>query len=234
MRIKTISVLFLIVLLTTLLTCCTNYTKTYIDNAKTILNENQLDNEIRIVYEGKYKDRDYYLLIVTSEKFAEISDSQKREILLKLYNIFIPDSNMVFSYPKVNSQGHTYSIGFEGRMERDGDVYPPIPILEFNPPVEVELISLIGNSESKFEYISAGTTIENLYNFDHNGGPYSEMAIELERNGEAAFISTRTKVLLMKIDGGYAYVQLREQSFALRPGVVVIYRENILSYPNMP
>jgi hypothetical protein len=126
-------VLCLVLFLTTLLTACTtstqntNYTQKFIDDADTIFKENQLDGETRMVYKKKYDESyDVYNMIVTSEKFADISDSQKKEILLKLDNIYVSDANMLV-LPEVNSQGHTYSLDTKGELERDGDVFPLKP-----------------------------------------------------------------------------------------------------------
>jgi hypothetical protein len=126
MKQKFIVALSFILILTTLLTGCTNYAQTFIDNAKTILDKNQLDGEISLVYEKKLEDYDVYNMIVTSEKFAEVSDSQKIEILLKLDHIYVSGAQMLI-LPEVKSKGHTYSLDNEDKLERDGDIYPPEP-----------------------------------------------------------------------------------------------------------
>ncbi|OGO11957.1 MAG: hypothetical protein A2Y53_01515 [Chloroflexi bacterium RBG_16_47_49] len=129
-----ILVLSIVLLLSALITGCTgltpeptptsiDYTPIYTERAKTIFEEYQLDGEIRWV--NKYSDS--FIMIVTSEGFADKSNVQKVEILGKLLDIYVADSGLTV-IPKVTSQGHDYSSNSDGELFRDGMPYPPGPM----------------------------------------------------------------------------------------------------------
>jgi hypothetical protein len=124
MKQKFTKVFSLVLILITVVTGCTNYEQVFIDEAKAILEGYQLDSEILMIYDKKLEDYNFYKMNITSEKFAEISDTQKREILLKLDAIFVSDSKII-AIPEITSQGHTFSLDYEDKLERDGDLYPP-------------------------------------------------------------------------------------------------------------
>lgn len=126
MKHRFVAVFSYIVLITMLLTSCTNYQQLFIDEAKTILENYQLDSEIHMVYDKKLEGYSFYTINIKSEKFAEISDSQKRAILLKLNNIRISDSKIIAD-AEISSQGYTFSLNYDDELERDGEVYPPKP-----------------------------------------------------------------------------------------------------------
>ncbi|MBN1618382.1 hypothetical protein JW887_03505 [Candidatus Dojkabacteria bacterium] len=124
MKFKNYIILLSIALLTIILTGCT--TNKYIDEAKTILEANDIDGEVRMVFDRNYEGYKVYDLVVTSEKYSEISDSQKIRILEKLDAIWVKGGKLLVM-PEVVSQGYTYDLNYEGKLERDGEIYPPLP-----------------------------------------------------------------------------------------------------------
>jgi hypothetical protein len=129
MKQRFLAVLSIVVILTTLLTSCTNdtnYTQKYIENARMILDDNQLDGEVRMDYDRQFEGYDVYNLIVTSEKYSDISDSQKKQVLQKFSAMYVDGAKMLV-LAKVNSHGNIFSLDYENNLERDGEIYPPLP-----------------------------------------------------------------------------------------------------------
>lgn len=119
-------VALLIVLLATSITGCTSHSQKYIEEAKTVLDANSIDGEVRMVFDRKYDGYGVYDLVVTSDKYSELIDSEKKQLLAELDAIHFEGEKPLFM-PKVISQGYTYSLDFEGNLERDGEIYPPLP-----------------------------------------------------------------------------------------------------------
>ena len=125
MKRKYILVVFFVLLFANLLTGCTDYKKQIIENANSILKENQLDGEIRLVYDRKLEGYDFYYINITSDNFEDKTDAQKKYILNNL-DISIPGSKMITT-PEIISQGYTYCLNYDNELERDGEIYPPKP-----------------------------------------------------------------------------------------------------------
>jgi hypothetical protein len=124
MKFKSFVILLSIVISLSILTGCT--TQKYIEEAKTIINDNNLDGGISMVFDSKYEGYDVYNLVVTSEKFSELPDSEKKHILAELDAIWVEGGKLLVM-PEVVSQGYTYSLDYDGKLERDGEIYPPLP-----------------------------------------------------------------------------------------------------------
>jgi len=132
MKFKNIVIFMSVVMLSLiLLTGCTTQltgstTQKYVDAAKTILDENDLDGVVSMVFDSNYEGYQVYDLVVTSEKYSNLSDSQKKQILEKLNSIWVEGGKLLVM-PEVVSQGYTYSLDYNGNLERDGEIYPPLP-----------------------------------------------------------------------------------------------------------
>lgn len=109
-----------------LLTSCTNYQQLFIDEAKAILENYQLENEIQMVYDKQLEGYSFYTISITSDLFTNIPDFKKRDILLKLNSINLSDSKIIAD-AQINSQGHAYTLNYDNELERDGEIYPPKP-----------------------------------------------------------------------------------------------------------
>lgn len=170
MKLKYIKVFSFVLLLTTLVTGCTNYQQTFIDKAKAVLEGYQLDSEIRMVYEKKYGDYDVYYLIVTSEKFTEILDLQKKLILSELDDMYVLDADLLV-LPKVDSQGHTFSLDYEGNLERDGDAFPP-------KPTSIPFVMPTGDFEMSWDiYDSEYNSLGGISTIRRQGSKYTQSLV---------------------------------------------------------
>jgi hypothetical protein len=124
MKLKKISILLSVVLLILVLTGCS--TQNYVDEAKIILEENDLEGTASMVFDRNYEGYKVYDLVVTSERFSDLPDSQKKQILEKLDAIWVKGADLLVM-PEVVSQGYTYSLNYDDKLERDGEIYPPLP-----------------------------------------------------------------------------------------------------------
>jgi len=96
-----------IILLSSLLSGCTNYEKQFADKAKIICTENKLDCEVEmslILRDGAHK---IYDLIIYSDNFEEKTTGEKIKIIKEFDYIFIPQSK-IGVIPVIYSQGNEY------------------------------------------------------------------------------------------------------------------------------
>jgi hypothetical protein len=177
MKKQNIGIHLFIYLLAVLLTGCTSPIQEYIDRGKIILEENQLDGEIRMVYGKRYSDYDVYNMIVSSDEFASITDKEKVVVLNKLDNIYVPDTKILVM-EEVNSQGHTFSLNYDGVLERDGEEFPP-------KPTSIPFVMPTGDFEMSWDtYDSEYNTLGGILTIRRQGSNYTMKLVM--RDGSSA------------------------------------------------
>lgn len=180
MKFKNIIILLSVVLLILILTGCT--TQKYVDEAKTILDENDLDGGARMVFDSNYEGYKVYDLVVTSEKYSDLSDSQKKRILEKLDAIWVEGEKLLVM-PEVVSQGYTYSLDYDGKLERDGEVYPPLPTAK-------PFVMSTGDFSMSWDtYNSEYNTIGGILTIRRQGSKYTQTLVMSDGSSETTVLT---------------------------------------------
>jgi hypothetical protein len=189
MKLKFAKIFSITLILITLVTGCTNYKQTFVDEAKGILDSYQVDGKALMIYDQKLEDYDVYNMSISSEKFADIPDSQKRAILLKLDAIHVSNSKMI-AMPEITSQGHTFSLDYNDRLERDGDIYPPRPTLV--KPTSVPFVMSQGDFERSWNiYDSTYNSLGGILTIRKQGSKYSQTLLMSDGSSETGSLSVK-------------------------------------------
>jgi hypothetical protein len=169
---KHIFILLCALLLVFTFTGCSaqEYIQFYIDAAKTILDENNLDGGASMVFNYNYEGYKFYDLVVTSEDYSDLSNSQKKQILEQLDAIHLIDSK-VLTIPEVVSQGYTYSLDYEDNLERDGEIYPP-------PPTPTPFVMPKGDFSMSWDiYSSEYNSLGGILTITRQGAEYTQKLV---------------------------------------------------------
>ena len=180
MKYKCPHIRLFVLILMLILTGCTP--QKYIDEAKTIFTDNDLDCDASMVFDSKYEGYDVYKLVVTSEKYSEISDLQKIQLLKKLDSIYVEGGKLLV-LTEVISQGYTFSLDYEGDLKRDGETYPPPPT-----PIPFEMPS--GDFEMSWNiYDKEYNTLGGILTIRRQGSKYTQELVMSDGSSETTVLS---------------------------------------------
>lgn len=183
MKLKNLVIILSVVLLMLILTGCT--TQKYIDAAKTILDESDLDGGASMVYDRNYEGYKVYDLVVTSENYSDLSDSQKKQVLGKLDAIWVEGGKLLV-IPEVVSQGYTYSLDYDGNLERDGEIYPPLPTSK-------PFVMPTGDFSMSWDtYSSEYNTLGGILTISRKGSKYTQRLVMPDGSSETTDLTVIT------------------------------------------